>query len=130
MPTTRRKLTSVAEAPEVRIGTAERERALSDLSTHFEAGRLSTAEFDERSATVAGATTRGQLDTVFADLPSLEPEPEAKPAESARALDWRGALTVITPIIALVLFFTVGSWLWFLLIPAVPLVLELGRRLG
>ena len=117
----------MAEVPDIRIGTAEREQALTRLTEHFSAGRLSVAEFDERSAAAAAATTQSQLDALFADLPS-EPAEVVKPERSQPRWDWIGAVMAITPIIAVVLFFTLGSWLWFLLIPAVPAVLEGGRR--
>jgi len=115
----------MAEAPEVRVGTAERERALKELSAHFSAGRLSVAEFDERSAAVATATTRGDLDKLFADLPDPDPEPE--PPASRRSYDWRAALLALTPIVALVFFFVFHTWLWFLLIPAVGALLSVGQ---
>jgi len=115
----------MAEAPEVRIGTAEREQALKTLSAHFSAGRLSVAEFDERSAVVAAAATRGDLERVFGDLPALEPEPE--PPSPKRSYDWRAAMLAVTPIAALVLFFVLHNWIWFLLIPVVGVLLSVGR---
>ncbi|WP_425301316.1 DUF1707 SHOCT-like domain-containing protein [Nocardia wallacei] len=59
----------MADYPDIRIGTAEREKAMEQLSQHFAAGRLSVAEFDERSGVIAAAVTRGDLAQVFADLP-------------------------------------------------------------
>ena len=41
-------------------------------------GRLTVVEFDERSGQIAAATTRGQLDEVFSDLPSLTPSAPSK----------------------------------------------------
>ena len=82
-------------------------------------------QFDERSAAVTAATTRGDLDKVFADLSSPEPEPE--PPVSRRSYDWRAALLALTPIVALVLFFVFHTWLWFLLIPAVSVLLSVGQ---
>jgi hypothetical protein len=120
----------MGEFGDVRIGTAERERALDDLTRHFSAGRLSMAEFDERSGHVAAATTRGELARIFADLPRLTPQ--ASPPQAKRqggSWDWRAATIAITPIVAVVLFFTLHSWLFFLLIPAVPAVLEAGKRI-
>ena len=89
----------MAENPDVRIGTAEREQALSNLSQHLSDGRVALPEFDERSAVVSSAVTRGELDSVFTDLPtpSLAPtasrpldisksshqEPTAQPSEPA-----------------------------------------------
>jgi hypothetical protein len=119
----------MAEFPDVRVGTTEREQASADLARHFSAGRLSVAEFDERSAKVAAATTRGELTAVFADLPPLVPEGAPPPHPGGgRSWDWRVAAIAATPIIAVVLFFTLHSWLFFLLIPAVPAVLQAGRR--
>ena len=118
----------MAEPPEIRVGTAEREQALNLLSEHFSAGRLSVAEFDERSAVVTTATTKGQLDSVFTDLPAVVGEASAPAKKDTPGWDWRATVIAVTPIVALILFFTVGSWLWFLLIPAVPAILEGGRR--
>lgn len=55
---------------EPRIGDAEREAAISSLSEHFTAGRLSHEEFDERSDQVLAARTQSQISALFADLPS------------------------------------------------------------
>lgn len=109
----------MAEVPEIRIGTAEREQALEALSRHFSDGRLTVTEFDERSSQVAVATTRGQLEQVFADLPAVVPGSPA-PAETARRFqpDWSGRVMAVIPIAALILFFVTGSWLWFLAVPA------------
>jgi hypothetical protein len=126
----------MADNPDVRIGTAEREQALEALSRHLGDGRLTLPEFDERSAVVSSATTRGQLDAVFTDLPSSTIAPVAsKPLEPSRSQspvvnsttndegwDWRKAAMAVTPIVALILFFVVpvsNSWLFFLLIPLV-----------
>lgn len=118
----------MAEFPEVRIGTAERERALEDLSHHFSAGRLSMVEFDERSAAIAAATTRRELTAVFADLPTLAPEAAEPPKNPAGSWDWRAAAIAVAPILAVALFFIFHQWLFFLLIPAVPAVLGAAKR--
>ncbi|MFG1781959.1 DUF1707 domain-containing protein [Rhodococcus oryzae] len=109
----------MADLPEIRIGTAEREQALAQLSDHFSDGRLTVTEFDERSAVIAAATTRGQLEQVFADLPAAVPG-SPTPAEPARRFqpDWSGRVMAVIPIAALILFFVTGSWLWFLAVPA------------
>ncbi|MCP2289104.1 DUF1707 domain-containing protein [Nocardia amikacinitolerans] len=106
------------ELPDIRIGTAEREHAMRRLSDNFAAGRLSVAEFDERSAVIAAAVTRADLDRVFTDLP---PEPAAVAAPAARKSrpldEWLDRAMAAIPIVALILFFVTGSWLWFLAIP-------------
>ncbi|MFI6997911.1 DUF1707 domain-containing protein [Nocardia sp. NPDC050175] len=107
------------ELPEVRIGTAEREEAMQRLSDHFAAGRLSVAEFDERSAVVAAAVTRGDVTPVFADLPDPLVKAAAVPAkaESGFLSEWPERVMAVVPIIAVILFFVTHSWLWFLAIP-------------
>ncbi len=137
----------MADNPDVRIGTAEREQALSNLSHHFSAGRLTISEFDERSAAVTSAATRGQVDAVFVDLPSpslapaeslpFEVSASADPASSSALAgqddgwDWRKVVVSASPIIALILFFTVPfstSWLFFLLVPLSGAIVYGGDR--
>ncbi|TCN57167.1 uncharacterized protein DUF1707 [Rhodococcus sp. SMB37] len=60
----------MAELPEIRIGTAEREEAVALLGEHFSAGRLSLVEFDDRVALATQAVTRADLVPLFSDLPS------------------------------------------------------------
>ncbi|MET4048651.1 hypothetical protein BJD99_07550 [Rhodococcus sp. 1163] len=136
----------MADNPDVRVGTAEREQAHSALSRHFSDGRLTLPEFDERSAVVASANTRRQLDSVFTDLPSPSLDPTASapldlrkstsPAntdehDGVDGWDWRKTVMAVTPIIALILFFVVPvspSWLFFLLIPLVGALVAGGNR--
>ena len=117
----------MADVPDIRIGTAEREQALDLLSEHFAAGRLTVTEFDERSGIVSAATTRSELVPVFADLPgnyqapgtaplSMVTPPDA-PAERGFNPDWSGRVMAVVPILAVILFFVTGTWLWFLAIP-------------
>ncbi|MBH0121624.1 DUF1707 domain-containing protein [Rhodococcus sp. HM1] len=121
----------MSDTPEVRIGTAERERALQLLGEHFAAGRLTLAEFEERSGKASAATTRSDLDGLFTDLPTETanvPAPAAVTAPAKRGLPdrWRDVVAGVTPAVALVLFFLTHSWLWFLLIPVVSVVLYAG----
>lgn len=118
------------QPPDIRIGTEERERAMRRLSDNFAAGRLSVAEFDERSAVIANARTRGELEPVFADLPP-EPGQEKAPARREPALlaDWPERMMAAIPIVAVILFFVTGSWLWFLAIPLAGALL-FGKRHG
>ncbi|NLU81881.1 DUF1707 domain-containing protein [Rhodococcus sp. HNM0569] len=123
----------MSDAPEVRIGTAERDRALNELSTHFAAGRLTVAEFDERSAQVTHARTRGDLDKLFTDLPSDAPARMSgeRPARTDGERTWRRTAVAVMPLVALALFFTVPidhAWLFFLLIPLSGTLLHGGHR--
>jgi len=109
----------MADSPDIRIGTAEREDAMRRLSDHFAAGRLSVAEFDERSARVAAAMTRGELAPLFADLPEpVAAVPAAAAERRGRKPEIGGSVMGLVVIAALVLFFVTHTWLWFLMIPA------------
>lgn len=123
-----------AERPEFRLSDAEREEALDVLGEHMRTGRLDIDEYAERSARVATAKTRGELLSLFADLP--EPRPAVlrdhlPPARVQQRLPfpstgaWLAASAVpIAAVLAIVLFFTLarGFWLVFL-IPAIVAVL-------
>jgi len=65
-----------SQAGPVRIGDAERDRAIAALGDHFAAGRLSREEFDERVETALQARFDNELGPLFADLPVPEPVPE------------------------------------------------------
>jgi hypothetical protein len=55
--------------PELRIGDAEREAAVTALGEHYAAGRLTKEEYDERAGEAFAARTESQLWPLFADLP-------------------------------------------------------------
>lgn len=56
----------------VRISDAERNNAMNTLGAHFAAGRLTLPEYEERCDQIFAATTRGELQPLFADLPSAD----------------------------------------------------------
>src|SRR5215207_7121670 len=63
-----------------RASDAERDGAADALRRHHADGRLSTDELEERTGRAYAATTLGDLDQVFADLPRLRsPEGERPP---------------------------------------------------
>ncbi|HEU0214632.1 MAG TPA: DUF1707 domain-containing protein [Jiangellaceae bacterium] len=53
----------------LRIGDAERDRAVAALGDHYAAGRLTAEEFDDRSSRAWQARTAEDLAPLFADLP-------------------------------------------------------------
>jgi hypothetical protein len=60
---------------------ADRDAVVSDLSEHFQAGRLTAAEFDERTGRALTARTWGELTELSVDLPALRPAvPPSAPA--------------------------------------------------
>ncbi|HXT89803.1 MAG TPA: DUF1707 domain-containing protein [Trebonia sp.] len=53
----------------IRVSDAERDAAVAELSQHYQQGRLTVEEFDERSGQAFAAKTGDQLHALFADLP-------------------------------------------------------------
>lgn len=53
----------------LRVSDADRDRALAELSEHFQAGRLTSEEFDERSGRALQARTGAELTGLLTDLP-------------------------------------------------------------
>jgi len=56
-------------AGDLRVSDAERDRAVSELSEHFQAGRLTLDEFQDRSGQALAARTGRELRHLFTDLP-------------------------------------------------------------
>jgi hypothetical protein len=54
---------------DIRVSDAERDEAITELSEHFQAGRLTQDEFDDRSGRALQARTGGDLGGLFGDLP-------------------------------------------------------------
>lgn len=59
----------------IRVSDAERDLAVAELGEHFQAGRLTQDEFDERSGHALVARTGADLSTLFTDLPGQRPVP-------------------------------------------------------
>lgn len=59
----------------IRVSDAERDAAVAELSQHFQQGRLTAEEFDERSSQAFAAKTGEELHALFADLPLVEVPP-------------------------------------------------------
>jgi hypothetical protein len=71
---------------EMKASDADRDGVLSELSEHFQAGRLTAAEFDERAGQALAARTWGELRDLLGDLPAARPGsrlPAAAPSAAA-----------------------------------------------
>jgi hypothetical protein len=125
-----------------RVGTSERDSAVAVLGEHWRAGRLDPAEHELRVTRARAAVTQADLDVLFADLPqagptaapATGPTPEATGAGKATGAvapaggpgflaGKRDTIMALTPFAALFLFFVTGSWLWFLAIPVMGILL-------
>jgi hypothetical protein len=92
----------MTEAPShsIRASDAERERTAALLGDHLAAGRLDTAEFEQRLTVTYAATTLGELDRVLLDLPDSSASAATRPlaevgAPLARAAWSSWALTAL-----------------------------------
>jgi Domain of unknown function (DUF1707) len=102
-------LPPVQNPEHVRIGDAERDRAVSTLGDHFAAGRLTREEFDERSDQAMQARFTGDLQPLFADLPRSRPPalpgaPTRVPPQMFFAFAMLAPLLIVTGVIAAMVF--------------------------
>lgn len=120
----------------IRIGDAEREQSIALLSEHFEAGRLTPLEHEDRLERAKVATIRSEIEVLFEDLPSPHPDMSAAepPAVSEAELRARretkaseawaaiaGTAALLGLPVTLILGFTLG--LWWLFAPVGGLVI-------
>jgi hypothetical protein len=104
-----------------------RGRTVTALSEHFQAGRLTAGEFDQRTGRALTARTWGELRDLLADLPATRPAPQAPAVTSAGARPWPSYGRLASPAItalagigisaAVLVTVTHGRWgfLWLLL---------------
>jgi hypothetical protein len=110
----------------MRASDADRDSVVADLGEHFQAGRLTADELDERTGQALTARTYGELTGLLADLPAARPASPAASSPSARPPRAPGhvtppvmaALTGLA-ITAVVLIAAHSGWgLIWLLVPA------------
>jgi Domain of unknown function (DUF1707) len=110
-----------------RVGTAERDEALARLAEHWQAGRLDPAEHELRVTKARAAVTQADLDALFTDLPQPDPPRATTGAVTTTGnRDFlegrRETIMALTPFAALVLFFITHTWLWFLMVPVMGIL--------
>jgi Domain of unknown function (DUF1707) len=78
----------------LRVSDADRDRAIAELSEHYQAGRLTTEELEDRTGRALQARTAADLAGLFTDLPRSQAPvtggtgtsaASAAPASAARA---------------------------------------------
>ena len=72
----------------MRASDDERNAVADKLSRHYAEGRLDEVEFKSRLDTAMSATTRGDLNGLFDDLPRFAAEPPPPPPRHRRILPW------------------------------------------
>src|SRR4029077_7301915 len=76
---------------------ADRDRAIAELSEHYQAGRLTTEEFEDRTGRALQARTSADLAALFTDLPRRQ-APVTSAAASApvsRGRSWPARVPVV-----------------------------------
>jgi hypothetical protein len=85
---------------QMKASDSDRDAVVSDLGEHFQAGRLTAGEFDERMGQALAARTWGELRDLLADLPATQPGPRAAAARSPGARPWRSSGRFAPPPVA------------------------------
>ncbi|HEY1001781.1 MAG TPA: DUF1707 domain-containing protein [Streptosporangiaceae bacterium] len=76
----------------MRVSDADRDRAIAELSEHYQAGRLTTEEFEDRTGRALQARTTADLADLFTDLPRRQaPTTGAAPGATATGATSTGA---------------------------------------
>jgi Domain of unknown function (DUF1707) len=121
----------------MRTSDADRDAIVSDLGEHFQAGRLTAEEFDERTGRALTARTWGELRELLADLPATRPAAQIPAASSPSARPLLSPARLAPPIMAglvvaaLVLAVAYGGWgLIWLVVPAMLIARRLACRSG
>jgi hypothetical protein len=124
----------------MRASDADRDAVLAELSEHFQAGRLTLDEFDERSGLALHARTYGDLAGLTRDLPAPsrvpapanEPRSRTGPRLPVAAVAATLALAILVVAIvtrdAVVGQATLRLWWLFLIVPLIASRAGRGRR--
>ena len=86
----------------MKASDADRDAVLADLSEHFQAGRLTGDEFEDRTARALAARTWGELGDLLQDLPAGRARPRVPVTGTTSALpQLLPGRTVLVPIAVL-----------------------------
>jgi hypothetical protein len=85
---------------ELRVSDADRDRAVAELSEHFQSGRITQEEFEDRSGRALQARTGTELTALFSDLPQRhEPFAGMPPAAASAGRVGRGVRVPVAGIV-------------------------------
>lgn len=104
-------VTSAPPVEPLRISDSERAHATALLGEHYAQGRLDLEEFDDRSTLAMAARYQDQLDTLLADLPSLDPVPASPPRvpDGSSRRCWTKSPVLLAPLAIAILVLTYGG---------------------
>ncbi len=118
---------------DLRVSDADRDRAVTQLSGHFQDGRLTLEEFDERSSEALRAKTGRDLAGLFTDLPTGPARaadignavavPDAGPRRPAtRAWATAATLSAVAIVVLLLVRVDVGHHAFVVPLPLIALL--------
>lgn len=87
-----------ASTAQMRASDADRDAVLAGLSEHFQAGRLTQDEFDDRAGRALAARTWGELADLQQDLPGTRPGTRPAPQSSPAAPAAIGSAPAYQPV--------------------------------
>ena len=90
--------TATGEHPSgsLRVSDADRDRAIAELSEHYQAGRLTTEELEDRTGRALAARTSADLAALFTDLPRRQaPVTSAASAPASPGRSWPARVPVV-----------------------------------
>lgn len=120
--------------PQMRASDADRDAVVAALSEHFQAGRLTSEELEERTGRALAARTLDQLDELTADLPAPRPARPTAPVAPPHRPGYLAVVPLVVPLAALVIIALVlgtgagvHAWgIWWV----IPVALLIARRLA
>jgi hypothetical protein len=123
--------------PQMKASDADRDEVVAALSEHFQAGRLTTEELEDRTGGALSARTLGELDALTADLPPRRPaEPTQQLSPQRRGHPELAVIAAVLAVLAVVVAVAAlvagirtghqGLGIW----GVVPIALIVIRRLG
>jgi hypothetical protein len=86
---------------DLRVSDAERDTVVTELSQHFQDGRLDQGEFDQRVGSALQAKTGSDLDALIADLP--RPAAATPPVIAGASRPWPVGLPIV-PVLVIAAF--------------------------
>ena len=119
----------------LRVSDADRDAALAELSQHFQAGRLTTEELDERTSQILAARTGDELEVQLRDLPNLAAPAPAPRQDRGSRIALHVPPRLITAVVALAVIASVvalgsghhGVHSWNAAVPVIVILLVLRR---
>ena len=108
-------------AGDLRVSDADRDRALAELSEHFQAGRLTADELEDRTGRALSARTGSDLAVLLADLPPAlavaMPAPVPRPGRHLGPAVWVGVALCAAAVAVVVDIAAPGHHVHIVLVP-------------